>query len=883
VLGATRIREYRAHGRFDRLAAADAVRGFARSESGVDGAANGEGPFEDYVGRRAQSFRRRLILVAVLAVVTFVGVSAGLALRQYRHAQHSALQDLRSRAVVGATVINTSFGGDVATLNAIVSSPAFVSGDRTRMRVYLERLQAAPGAQFNGGIGWIDRNGVVRVSTTAPRGARPVSVADRTYFRHAIADGRPYVSGGIVSRRSKQPVVVVAVPTRTADGRISGVLAASIRLRAVNNSRSELELGYQGLAIVDRGGRLLFSGLGPVHNQALLARIRRETNGVIAGTPGLGGHGNDVVAYATAQLPAWLVVIDRPRSSVDAAAWRSFVLQLVSLAAAALVVVGLALFVVRRSRRDRELQDARARAWSGVTRELGASATSEDISDALADSLATAFPDALAVVVLEAVEGIRKVRAPRTRSWRRITAGPGILDEITRRAMTRRQSLLLEREPALQPAFVASGRRLRTLHCMPIGKSGAESVGGLALVRQQEAPLDASEWALLASFSELAAQAVDRVRRFAHEHDLAVQLQRSLLPEALPHGVGTELAGHYRAGGAGVEVGGDWYDAVRRPDGILHLCVGDVIGRGIGAATLMGRYRSFFRAYAYECASPGEIVRRMLRHVDDEETMITVACVSLDPYSGEVRYSCAGHPPPLLVDRDAGTVTRLEHASSPPLGVAEVGSIQEATVRVGPRVTLVLYSDGLIERRGSNIDDGIDLLGDAFAEGEDASIEEILGRVADGLGAPTDDAALLVATLTGEQMPFEVEIESNPSELPELRRRLRAWLTSRLSDGVEEVLLAVGEACNNAVEHAYGRDRGAVWIHVDEDGSVLRATIRDEGRWNDSESGEDRGRGVSIMHALMDTADIRETPGGTEVVLELRLQHHDLGASQVTS
>src|SRR4029077_6563487 len=150
--------------------------------------------------------------------------------------------------------------------------------------------------------------------------------------------------------------------------------------------------------------------------------------------------------------------------------------------------------------------------------------------------------------------------------------------------------------------------------------------------------LDASEWALLESFAELAAQALQRALLFEREHELADRLQRSLLPDRLPSAAGVELAGHYHAGGTAVEVGGDWYDAVRRPDGIVQLCVGDVSGKGIGAATVMGRQRNVFHVYAHAYVSPAEITRRMLRHVSGEE-MITLACVSLDPYTGELSYS----------------------------------------------------------------------------------------------------------------------------------------------------------------------------------------------------------------------------------------------------
>ena len=183
-------------------------------------------------------------------------------------------------------------------------------------------------------------------------------------------------------------------------------------------------------------------------------------------------------------------------------------------------------------------------------------------------------------------------------------------------------------------------------------------------------------------FVSQAVQALTRARVFEHEHDLAVRLQRSLLPSDLPSVPGLALAGAYMAGGAGVEVGGDWYDAVVRPDGILQLCVGDVSGRGVAAATIMGRQRGTFRAYAYDCVSPAEILRRMIRHVGADE-MITATCVTVDPLAGRIGYSCAGHPPPLLLDSSSGGVRRLDDASAPPLGVAEPDDIVE-TVAAAP-------------------------------------------------------------------------------------------------------------------------------------------------------------------------------------------------------
>jgi anti-sigma regulatory factor (Ser/Thr protein kinase) len=142
---------------------------------------------------------------------------------------------------------------------------------------------------------------------------------------------------------------------------------------------------------------------------------------------------------------------------------------------------------------------------------------------------------------------------------------------------------------------------------------------------------------------------------------------------------------------------------------------------------------------------------------------------------------------------------------------------------------------------------------------------------------------LLVATLTGERIPFEVELPSSPSVLPDLRRRLRAWLVRRElgRHEMDEVLLAVGEACNNAVEHAYRDDLGSISVRVDEDGETLCATVRDRGRWRDPTVSGDRGRGIEIMRALMDVADVRRTPTGTEVLLERRLHVRHAGVSPV--
>src|SRR5262249_34839267 len=150
-----------------------------------------------------------------------------------------------------------------------------------------------------------------------------------------------------------------------------------------------------------------------------------------------------------------------------------------------------------------------------------------DVAAAVVDSLGRAFPDSVAVVVLDMPEGRREVRTSTTR-WRNVVSNAELIDEICRRSLARRRSLLLERTPALEAAYLLSGRRLRALHCMPMQVPDAQSAGGVAILRPDEAPLEPSEWALLASFAQQAAQAFERSQRFERDHDLAVRLQRSL-------------------------------------------------------------------------------------------------------------------------------------------------------------------------------------------------------------------------------------------------------------------------------------------------------------------------------------------------------------------
>ena len=581
-----------------------------------------------------------------------------------------------------------------------------------------------------------------------------------------------------------------------------------------------------------------------------------------------------MVAFATVKLPRWLILIDRPRAVVFGAARHALYLELASVGAAVLLVLVLIGFVLWRARRDGDAQAARAQSWNRLTQALGGASTPPEVAGALLSTLADAFPSGVAVVALVAGDDLRVRAASRLPRLDRVVGGRAPLDAVVERCAGGKGTWALEDEPGLRTIQSMSARRLKALHGLPLRNRRGEPLGAIALLTSSTS-LEAGEWALLESFAEQAVQALDRAWRFAHEHELAVHLQRNLLPGELPKIDGVELSARYLAGAAAVEVGGDWYDAVRRPDGILQLCVGDVSGRGVAAATIMGTQRNTFRAYAYECVHPAEIIRRMLRHVEGESAMITVACVSIDPYTAELTYSRAGHPPPLLVDRDTQVVTRLSGAGSPPLGLTERAEFVEETLQLPDRVTLAMYTDGLLERRGKNIDDAIELFGELVAAAPGLEPGGMVEKVGELLGEPDDDVALLVVSLDVQRTRFQVELPAAPDSLSALRRRLGGWLMRREVDPEEaaEIVLAVSEACNNAVEHAYpGDTHGTVTVTADARSGGLEVTVEDEGTWRDGPPSVDRGRGLVLIRTLMDSAEVVTNHQGTRVILQRRLR-----------
>ena len=244
---------------------------------------------------------------------------------------------------------------------------------------------------------------------------------------------------------------------------------------------------------------------------------------------------------------------------------------------------------------------------------------------------------------------------------------------------------------------------------MPLLAAGA-AIGALRFSFARPRKITDEERVFLEALAGQCALAVERASLFEREHTTAETLQRSLLPDRLPSVPGIILDARYLPVTRNMEIGGDWYDAFRLPDGRLAVAAGDVMGKGLSAAAGMGRVRNALRALALTDPRPAAVLAgldRLFTATELDEQVTTVAYLVFDPVSGEGLAGNAGHPPPLLMSRDASPRLDLGEAGTP-LGWASPR--QQYVFRLPPGNTAVLYSDGLVENRRRGLDAGLDEL-----------------------------------------------------------------------------------------------------------------------------------------------------------------------------
>src|SRR5262245_38127165 len=303
--------------------------------------------------------------------------------------------------------------------------------------------------------------------------------------------------------------------------------------------------------------------------------------------------------------------------------------------------------------------------------------------------------------------------------------------------------------------------------------------------------------------------------------------------------------------------------------------MGDVAGKGLAAASMVGELRSAVRAYALEGHEPARVLEQLNRLVWSDASdgrMATLIYVVIDPSEGVVRWVNAGHPPPMLVT-PGGSPGFLQGGRSVPLGVLPFPTFGEMSTGIEPGGTVVLYTDGLVERPGQHLDEGmgrlVEVVGEAPEEPE-ALCDHVLEVLVPEGGAP--DVALLALRNTPMANTFQIEFPTQPEALASMRALLRRWLryASGTDQEIAEITTAAGEAATNAIEHAGARGGIPFELAGSLERDEVEVTVRDYGAWRAPKPG-DQGRGLSLMRALMDSVEVTPSPEGTTVRLRRRL------------
>lgn len=455
---------------------------------------------------------------------------------------------------------------------------------------------------------------------------------------------------------------------------------------------------------------------------------------------------------------------------------------------------------------------------------------------------------------------------------------PGVEVIRTNQPMVIRDTRNLEQRYAVVVSDATPAIRAALIE--PLRRPDGEAVGGLTLAWPTPQQFSEEEIALAEQVAHMVTLTLQRIEVAEHEHNIAAALQERLLDLDVSSSAAV-ISALYQPAREVLRVGGDWYTATALDQGSrLAISVGDVVGNGLEGATVMSQLRSALGAAALARTDPSAVLELLERYATrvSGAACATVAYAVIDSDAGSVEYACAGHPYPLLLTAD-GTVSYLEEGRRVPLA-SSCPRPGGATGRsdLGPGSVLLLYTDGLIERRGESLDAGLNRLASAAADCALLPVSEVcsalLARMAPENGYTDDVALVAVRPAAATAQSFIQSVPAQKTEIAPLRGRLRAWLRSvgMSLQSEHDVLLAVGEAVNNAMEHGSDFDwRRSVSLEVFADGSRISATVGDRGHWKGdsaaSRRASSRGHGLTVIHGLSKDVQTVRTLLGTRVTM----------------
>jgi serine phosphatase RsbU (regulator of sigma subunit)/anti-sigma regulatory factor (Ser/Thr protein kinase) len=504
-----------------------------------------------------------------------------------------------------------------------------------------------------------------------------------------------------------------------------------------------------------------------------------------------------------------------------------------------------------------------------------------DLDDLLRELLdrVTDLLDADTAAVLLVEEGGRTLAARAAKGLEeevergfQLPVGRGFAGRV---AFTREPVVIEDLENAtIQPVNPLFGEKgVRSLLGVPLLVEG-EVIGVLHVGSLTQREFNDRDIELLQMVASRVALSIERSRLMVQGR-IAATLQRSLMPRQLPYVPGLRMAGRYLPAADESAVGGDWYDVIDLGNQSVGFVMGDVAGHGMAAATFMGQLRSAIRAYAIDNNGPAEVLTKLAEYSDRMHSrMATVIYATLNLTTWEARIARAGHPYPLLIHSD-GAAEFLAETGGPPIGTVGGKTYEEEAVTLGAGETLLLYTDGLIERRGQQLSDGESALREVATAAPDEPelrCQAILSRLTEDTRI-ADDIAILAVQTVGLDELLEVDMPAAPAQLMTCRHLIRRWVEANngTDDDCAAFAIAVSEACANAIEHAYGLRNETIHLRAALRDGIATVTVRDNGEWREPRRGN-RGRGIPIMREFMDEVSVEPSPHGTTVSLSRRLR-----------
>lgn len=486
--------------------------------------------------------------------------------------------------------------------------------------------------------------------------------------------------------------------------------------------------------------------------------------------------------------------------------------------------------------------------------------------------------DTAAVLLLDEDRGVLVARAARgleeeVRQGVQVPLARGFAGRVA--AEARPIIIDVEHADVVNPILRQKG--IRSMLGVPVHVEG-RVIGVMHVGTLVRRDFDEDDVGLLQQAADRAALAIDNAR-IAEQRAVTAIMQRTLLPDALPQIPGMRFSAKYLPAGTGIKIGGDWYDVFQLANGHLAFVIGDVVGRGVMAASVMAEIRTALRAYMVQ----GHELTRVVSMLNEllvsmgRNRGATLSILDLDPEAEELQAVTAGHLPPLLIEPD-GKARLLEQDHGLPVGVRTGHDYQSFRHPFPTGSRLLLYTDGLIERRDEPIDDGLRRLtaaAVAAARSTDSSLADDVYRALLDEAPLEDDVALLAI----ESMPLdgalEMTLAARPQVLGGLRKTLGRWLHTAGAGDEElfDITLSTSEAAANAIEHAYGALSEATFtVHCEREGPQITVTVRDAGRWRTTPP-PGGGRGLEIMRYLLDSVKIDSNDHGTVVTMTKRLSN----------